>query len=96
MLPNRAGLSYYKSLLRALSQAGITPVVTLYHWDLPQELQVGGEVDTCLLLSAVYVHAIHSECMYMCFCDVHHVWLLRLGKQASWQGGSGVARRWWC
>jgi hypothetical protein len=63
MLPNRAGLSYYKSLLRALSQAGITPVVTLYHWDLPQELQVGGEVDTCLLLSAVYVHAIHSECI---------------------------------
>lgn len=39
---NAAGVAFYAGLLRGLLAAGITPVVTLYHWDLPQSLQVGG------------------------------------------------------
>lgn len=38
--PNAAALRFYTSLLQQLHAAGITPVVTLYHFDLPQVLQV--------------------------------------------------------
>jgi beta-glucosidase/6-phospho-beta-glucosidase/beta-galactosidase len=38
--PNAAGLRFYRHLLQELHAAGITPVVTLYHMDLPQVLQV--------------------------------------------------------
>jgi len=39
---NQAGLDFYDRLTDALLRAGITPVPTLYHWDLPQPLEDGG------------------------------------------------------
>ena len=36
---NQAGLDFYDQLTDALLSRGITPVPTLFHWDLPQPLE---------------------------------------------------------
>jgi beta-glucosidase len=39
---NQAGLDYYRRLTERLLESGVQPVVTIYHWDLPQTLEDQG------------------------------------------------------
>ncbi|XP_050442160.1 myrosinase 1-like isoform X2 [Adelges cooleyi] len=42
-LINPSGVQYYNQLIDALLENNITPLVTIYHWDLPQSIQdLGG------------------------------------------------------
>jgi beta-glucosidase len=38
---NQEGLDFYRRLVDGLVDRGIRPLMTLYHWDLPQSLDVG-------------------------------------------------------
>jgi beta-glucosidase len=40
--PNEKGLDFYSRLVDALLESAIQPVVTLFHWDLPQWVQDAG------------------------------------------------------
>jgi beta-glucosidase len=39
---NREGVAFYEAVLTGLRDRGIRPLVTLYHWDLPQPLEDAG------------------------------------------------------
>ena len=39
---NQKGLDYYRAVLDELATHDIAPTITLFHWDLPQELQDAG------------------------------------------------------
>jgi len=39
---NQAGTDFYSRLVDELLERGVAPVATLYHWDLPQELEDAG------------------------------------------------------
>jgi beta-glucosidase len=40
--PNQEGLDFYRRLVAGLSQRDIVPMLTLYHWDLPQAIEDRG------------------------------------------------------
>ena len=39
---NEQGIAYYKRLIHCLKENGIKPNATMYHWDLPYQLQLKG------------------------------------------------------
>ncbi len=52
--PNQAGVDHYNRVIDGLLAAGITPHVTLFHWDLPQALPGGWQNRDTALAFADY------------------------------------------
>ena len=68
---NPAGIAFYSDLLDGLIAAGVQPVVTLYHWDLPQELEdAGGWTNR----ETAYAFADYARRMAQEFGDRVHTW----------------------
>lgn len=71
---NQAGVDHYNALINALIAADITPAVTLYHWDLPQALNLGrvpGWLDPAVADS----FQLYAQTCFQSFGDRVHTWI---------------------
>ncbi len=69
---NQAGLDFYHRLIDELLSAGIEPVVTLYHWDLPQALEDAGGWPA---RDTAYRFADYAGACFDAFGDRVHRWI---------------------
>lgn len=68
---NQKGMDYYRRVFERLNENGITPNVTLYHWDLPQVLEDrGGWVNR----DSIEWFGEYAENMFRAFGDVVPLW----------------------
>ncbi|XP_055845442.1 myrosinase 1-like [Episyrphus balteatus] len=54
---NQKGIDYYNSVINKLLENGIEPMVTMYHWDLPAELQKFGGFTNSLIVEQFLMYA---------------------------------------
>jgi beta-glucosidase len=71
---NMAGISHYNALIDALIAAGITPAVTLYHWDLPQALNQGS-TPGWLNHTVADSFQLYAQTCFDAFGDRVHTWI---------------------
>lgn len=65
------GVNYYRNLFKSLLENGITPVVTLFHWDMPQVfMDMGGWSNPVL----VDYFEDYARVAYSVFGDLVQIW----------------------
>lgn len=85
---NEAGVQYYKNLIKELKDNNIIPMVTLYHWDLPQPLQdIGGWPNPDLAEH----FANYARIAFELFGDDVKTWLTFNEPTQSCYGGYAIA-----
>jgi beta-glucosidase len=70
---NAAGIAHYNRLINCLLAHGITPWITLYHWDLPLALQM--EVDGWLDYRCAEAFARYADICFEAFGDRCSNWI---------------------
>ncbi|WP_347861104.1 GH1 family beta-glucosidase [Salimicrobium sp. PL1-032A] len=69
---NEEGVQYYNNLINELIDNGIEPMITLYHWDLPQILQEKGGWEN---RETVYDFLYYAEKMFEAYGDRVDNWI---------------------
>ncbi len=69
---NAQGVDYYKRLIECLLKHNVQPVVTLYHWDLPQVLQEKGGWNN---RDTAYYIAEYGTAVYQALGDTVRMWI---------------------
>ncbi|XP_045762999.1 myrosinase 1-like [Maniola jurtina] len=69
---NEDGRRYYDNLINGLLEKGIEPVVTMYHWDMPQRLQNLGGWSNPLMVDWF---ADYAKVLYQLFGDRVKTWI---------------------
>lgn len=68
---NKAGINYYSNLIDELLKRNITPMVTMYHWELPESLQkLGGWAN----VEMVDIFMDYAELLLKTFGDRVKIW----------------------
>ncbi|SCG69576.1 GH1 family beta-glucosidase [Micromonospora halophytica] len=70
--PNQRGLDFYRRLVDGLHERGIAPMVTLFHWDLPQSLEDAGGWEN---RDTAYRFADYADAVFQGLGDQVPVWL---------------------
>lgn len=69
---NEKGVEYYDNLINALIQVNVKPIVTMYHFDLPQGLQLlGGFANEIITMQFVD----YAQLLYERFGDRVKYWI---------------------
>ncbi|KAG7310942.1 hypothetical protein JYU34_003782 [Plutella xylostella] len=69
---NPLGIQYYKNLINELVKHNVTPMVTIYHWDLPQKLQdIGGWTN----VNMVDYYTDYAKVLFDNFADQVKYWV---------------------
>lgn len=69
---NEAGVEHYRRVIEACRRHGVEPVLTLYHYDLPQALFAAGGWENRATVGAF---AAYAEVCYEAFGDLVDTWL---------------------
>jgi beta-glucosidase len=87
--PNQKGLDYYRRLVEGLRRRSIEPMLTLYHWDLPQVLEDKGGWTT---RETSERFAEYARIVYEALADSVGFWItLNEPWVSAWMGyGKGV------
>ena len=94
---SQSGVNFYLDLLKELRRAGITPWVTLFHWDYPYEVQQKGGwmnpespqwfADYCRVAAELFGDLAQREVLFI--VQAEHL-LLPLRQQPAVKGAQGA------
>jgi beta-glucosidase/6-phospho-beta-glucosidase/beta-galactosidase len=83
---NQLGINYYKNLVQELINNGIEPMVTMYHWDLPEALQdLGGWLNP----EVIDHYAYYAKTLYEELGDSVKHWMTFNEPKQTCMGGYG-------